>query len=217
MMTGLILILVAVSYITSLLLDFKFVSPYATVQEDLIYLSEHVLSQQISSIAWLVTAIVTAVSIPFYLNLFRKKLGALPYLNSLFMLGASAGFLMMALVGFDLYGQISGIVEDSMDQSVNQVKLVLLEKFRMEQLYRLIGSTCVGLWALGLGLTRFWIRRFPLVSTILLLVAGPALVFFNWYDPDHLSRTAAMAGIIVGVSIFCVRLINKGVFKRESV
>ena len=50
-----------------------------------------------------------------------------------------------------------------------------------------------------------------MISTVLLMISGPALVFFNWYDPDHIGHTAAMAGIIIGVSIFCVRLINKGI------
>ena len=72
-LTGLILILVAISFVTSLLLDFKFVSPYATLQEDLSYLSENDISQKISSIAWLVTALITALSIPFYFSIFRKK------------------------------------------------------------------------------------------------------------------------------------------------
>ena len=39
--TGLLIIGVAFSFIASLLLDFNFVSPYASLQEDLSYLSEH--------------------------------------------------------------------------------------------------------------------------------------------------------------------------------
>jgi hypothetical protein len=208
--TGLILILVAISYVASLLLDFKFVSPYATLQEDLSYLSENALSQKISSIAWLVTAIVTALSIPFYFALFRKKLKVMPYLNSLIMMTASAGFLMMSLVGLELHREISGMVAESLNQTGDQIHLLLLAQFKQEQFYRLIGSSFVGIWALGLSFTRFKVPRFPMVSTLLLMISGPALIFFNWYDPDHLGHTAAMTGIIIGVSIFCVRLINKG-------
>ncbi len=206
------MILVTISYITSLLLDFKFVSPYATLQEDLTYLAEHIRNQKISSIAWLGTAVVTALAIPFYITLFRKKLRLLSYLNGLLMLAASTGFLLMSLVGLDLFHDISGIVDESIAQSGDELKLQLLNQFRKEQLYRLMGSSCVGIWALGLSLTRFRIPRFPMVSTILLMISGPALVFFNWYDPDHIGRTGAMAGIIIGITIFCVRLINKGIF-----
>lgn len=205
------LILVAVSYVTSLLLDFRFVSPYATLQEDLIYLSENALGQKISSIAWLVSALVSALAIPFYITLFRKKTSFLSYLNSLLMLGASAGFLMMALVGLELHREISGMVAENISQTGDQLHLQLLEQFRREQFYRLIGSSCVGAWALGLSLSRIKVKRFPMVSTLILIISGPALVFFNWYDSDHLGHTAAMAGIIIGVSIFCVRLINKGI------
>ena len=43
---GLITLLAAFSYVASLLLDFNFVSPYATIQEDLTYLSNHLQNKQ---------------------------------------------------------------------------------------------------------------------------------------------------------------------------
>jgi hypothetical protein len=45
---------------------------------------------------------------------------------------------------------------------------------------------------------------------ILLMLCGPTMIFFNWYDPENLIRTAAMAGNLIGVSVFSVRIINKG-------
>ena len=117
----------------------------------------------------------------------------------------------MALVGLELHGEISGLVAENISQTGDQLHLQLLEQFRREQFYRLIGSSCVGAWALCLSLSRIKVKRFPMVSTLILIISGPALVFFNWYDSDHLGHTAAMAGIIIGVSIFCVRLINKGI------
>jgi hypothetical protein len=208
--TGLLLILLATSYVASLLLDFKFVSPYATLQEDLSYLTEHILSQKLSSLAWLITALTTALTAPFYFFLFRKKLKMIPYLNTLFMLCASTGFLLMSLSGLGLHREISGLLTESIELSGDQMKLQLLDQFRKEQFYRLVGSSFVGAWSLGLSLSRFRIPRFPLVSSILLMISGPALIFFNWYEPEHLGHTGAMAGIIVGVAVFCVRLINKG-------
>lgn len=216
MFTGLLLILVAFSYVASLLLDFKFVSPYATLQEDLVYLSEHTQTQMISSYAWLATAVITLIAIPFYIIVFRKSLKVLSYLNGLFMVAASAGFLMMARMGMDLQQDMVVILGEGFEQAGDQVKLSLLDQFRQEQFYRRLGSSCVGLFAIGLSLTRLRHRRFPLLSMILLLVSGPALIFFNWYDPDHLARTGAMAGIIVGVVIFSVRLINKGLLVNSK-
>ena len=210
--TGLMLILVAASYVTALLLDFRFMSPYATLQEDLSYLSENTLSQKISSIAWLVTAIITALSIPFFFSLLRRKMKFLPYLNAIIMMGGSVGFLMMALVGLELHMDISRVEAESIDQAGDQLNLLLLGQFRREQFFRLVGSSCLGAWALGLSLTRFRVPRFPMVSMLLLMVSGPALVFFNWYDPDHIGRTGAIAGVIIGITIFCVRLINKGIY-----
>jgi hypothetical protein len=36
------------------------------------------------------------------------------------------------------------------------------------------------------------------------------MIYFNWTEPDHLIRTIAMTGIVIGMTIFSVRLINKG-------
>ena len=214
MFTGLLLILVVFSYITSLLLDFKFVSPYATLQEDLAYLSDHTRNQKISSFAWLATALTTLTAIPFYIIAFRKHIRVLSYLNGLLMVAASAGFLMMAKMGLHLQQDMVVILGEGFEQAGDHVKLSLLDQFSQEQLYRRLGSSCVGLFAVGLSLTKFRLERFPLFSTILLLISGPVLIFFNWYDPDHLARTGAMAGIVIGVMVFCVRLINKGLSPR---
>ena len=208
--TGLFLILVAFSYVASLLLDFKFVSPDGTVQEDLSYLSEHVQNQLISSIAWGVTALMTLLAIPFYLAVFRKVFRILTYLNILFLLGAAAGFFLMAMAGYDLHNGMVRLMGEGFDLNDEQVTLTLLDLFRHEQLVRLLGSSCVGLFTMGLGVTRFRVRSFPVTSSILMMVSGPAMIFFNWYDPDHLARTGAMTGIIVGIVVLSVRLINKG-------
>lgn len=214
--TGLIIILVAFSYIASLLLDFNFLSPDTTLQEDLAYLSEHIHNQKISSWSWLATALVTLVAIPLYVFIHQKRLRSLHYINGLFMLGASAGFILMGKVGLELHQSMVQILGEGIEQANEQMKLSLLDQFRQEQLYRRLGSSCVGLFALGLSLTKFRLGRFPLFSTGLLLISGPVLIFFNWYDPDHLARTGAMAGIMIGAVVFSVRLINKGLGDKES-
>ena len=204
------MILVAFSFVTSLLLDFTFVSPYATLQEDLAYFSDHISNQKISSWSWLITALLTFVTIPLYVALFSSRLKMLHYMNGLFMLGATAGFLVMGLMGLELHQTMLTGLGNGMEGADEQMTFALLEQFSDEQFYRRIGSSFVGLFALGLGLTRTRLGNFPLFSTILLVLSGPVLIFFNWYDPEHLARTFAMAGIIIGVTAFCVRLINRG-------
>jgi hypothetical protein len=208
--TGLIVILLAFSYITSLLLDFKFVSMEGSQQEDLAYLSEQMQSQMVSSYSWLATSLMTLITIPFYIAVFRKRMKLLSYINGLLMLGASAGFLLMATTGLDLYHNMLRILDQGFELTNEKVRLTLFDQFAQEQFYRHIGSSCVGLLAVGLSLSRFKIARFPFTSVVLLLLSGPLLIFFNWTDPDHLARTVAMAGIIIGIAILCVRMINKG-------
>ena len=207
---GLVLILAALSYVTSLLLDFDFVSPYATLQEDLSYLSNHLQNQQISIWSWLITAMITFVSIPFYLLLFHKRLRVLPYVNALWMLGASVGFVLMGISGLELFHELTGGLLTSNERSDEQVWIHLLSIYQDELIYRRIGSSFVGMFAFGLGLTRFKIKRFPFVAMVLLMISGPTMIFFNWYDPEHLIRTGAMAGILIGIATFSVRIINKG-------
>jgi hypothetical protein len=207
---GLITLLAAFSYVASLLLDFNFVSPYATLQEDLLYLSNHLQNHQISVWAWLITAFMTFVSIPFYLLLFHKKIKVLPYLNALMLLGASLGFLMMGLTGLGLFHDLTTVVQKGIELADEQTRLDLLSMFNDEQFYRRVGSSFLGTFVFGLGLTKFWLKRYPLVSSILLFLSGPTMIYFNWTDPEHIIRTAAMAGIVIGMTIFCVRLINKG-------
>lgn len=207
---GLITLLAAFSYVASLLLDFNFVSPYATIQEDLAYLSNHLQNQQISVWSWLITAFMTFVAIPFYLLLFHKRIKVLPYVNTLMLFGASVGFLMMGLTGLGLFHDLNTAVQKGIELADEQTRLELLTLFHDEQFYRRVGSSFLGTFVFGLGLTKFWIKRYPIVSSILLFMSGPTMIYFNWTDPEHIIRTAAMAGIVVGMTIFCVRLINKG-------
>lgn len=213
--TGFIILFASFSFLASLLFDFNFLSPDGTLQEDLTYLSEHTMNKKISVCSWMATALLTLAAIPFYLVLFYRKLRTLHYLNALFMLMASAGFLLMANLGLELHHNMLYILGEGLDKANDQMKLSLLEQFSQEQFYRKIGSSCVGLFAIGLGMTRFRIKRFPILSSILLIISGPAMIFLNWYDPGHLIRTGAMAGIMIGVVIFCVRLINQGLSENR--
>lgn len=208
--TGLLIIGVAFSFIASLLLDFNFVSPYATVQEDLSYLSEHTDNQKISSYLWMGSAAMILLSVPFFLFTFHKRLKWLHYLNALIMAAASASFFIMSVKGLELHETLNRLLAEGFDQADEATRLLLLDMYREEQFYRYIGSSLIGLFAIGLGLTRIGVTRFPMFATILLLLCAPVLIFFNWYQPDHLARTVAMAGVMIGVVIFSVRLINKG-------
>lgn len=209
-LAGLAIILSVFSYITSLLLDFNFLSPYTTLQEDLNYLANHLKNQEISSWAWLATSLITFLSIPPYILLFHKRTRALQYVNALWLLGAAAGFLMMGIAGLELHRELSGELLTGLEEADEQEWIRLLGLYQDELFYRRVGSSFIGAFAFGLGLTRIKVKRFPFISMLLLMISGPVMIFFNWHDPEHLLRTAAMAGILIGISIFSVRIINKG-------
>lgn len=210
-LAGLIIILASFTYTASLLLDFNFMSPYTTLEEDLSYLANNLTSLQISIWAWLATSAVTFLAIPPFLMLFHKRLRWLHYVNALLLLGASAGFLLMGLSGLQLHQDLTlGSLSVGLEQADEQTWIRLLSLYQDELLYRRIGSSFVGVFAVGLGITRFQLSRFPTLSTVLLMICGPTMIYYNWTDPEHLIRTVAMAGIMIGVVIFSVRVINKG-------
>ncbi len=137
-------------------------------------------------------------------------------MNAIWLLGAAAGFLMMGLAGIELYQELARGMDSSLQGTDEQVWINLLAQFQNEQFYRRIGSSFIGLFAIGLALTRFKMRRVPIFATVLLIICGPTMIFFNWHDPEHLIRTAAMAGIVIGVTTFSVRLINKGLKENRT-
>lgn len=208
--TGLLIIGVAFSFIASLTLDFNFVSPYATLQEDLTYLTEHSADQKISALLWMVSAAMILLTVPFFLSTFHKRLKWLHYFNALVMVAASASFFIMSLKGLELHETLTRWLADGFDQADDATRLLLLDMYSAEQYYRYIGSSLIGLFAIGLGLTRIGVPRFPAFASVLLLISAPVLIFFNWYEPDHLARTVALSCVMIGMVIFAVRLINKG-------
>ncbi len=209
-LTGFIIILAAFSFMASLLIDFRFISPYGTTGEDLSFLFEHTQNQLASAVSWLVTALITLLAMPFYLTVFHRKTIILSYLNAILVLGASVGFVMMGIAGLQLHHAMLETMANEELMNDEQTRIAILYIFRDQQLYRHIGSSFLGVFAFGLSLTRFRVRRFPFFSALLLFASGPVLVFFSWYDPEHVIRTAAMAGMLVGILIFSSRLINKG-------
>jgi len=205
------IILAAFSYMGALLLDFNFVTPYTTLEEDLSYLANNLTSQQISIWAWLGTSAITFLAIPPFLMLFHKRLRSLQYVNAFLLLGATAGFLLMGITGLKLHQELTlGSMAMGLENADEQTLIRLLGLYQDELFFRRVGSSFVGAFAFGLALTRFKLRRFPLTSMILLILCGPTMIYFNWYDPENLIRTAAMAGILIGVAVFSVRIINKG-------
>ena len=87
----------------------------------------------------------------------------------------------MGLVGLELHQTMVQSFGEGFEHVDELMKLDLLERFREEQFYRHIGSSFVGLFAIGLGLSKFRLGRFPLFSMILLMLSGPTLIFFNWH------------------------------------
>jgi len=207
---GLLLILISFSFVASLLLDFTFVSAFASPREDLSYLSENVSRQFYSTLSWFITAVLIALVIPFYLMVFKGRLRIFHYINALIMLVAVLAFVLMSQQGLILYREMEALLGMGLEQADEASRISLLNHYQQAQWFRHLASSAVGIWALGLGASRIKVRRIPLMASLLYFLSPPLLIYFNWTDPDHLLRTAAMTGIVVGTLIFSVRLVNRG-------
>ncbi|MEZ5070149.1 MAG: hypothetical protein R2751_04050 [Bacteroidales bacterium] len=207
---GIVFLFASFAFLASLLMDFNFVSPYSTMGEDLSYLAEHSQNQALSSLAWLSAGGFTLLSLPLYLWVFRRHQRFLPFINGLFLLGAAAGFLWMGKLGLDMHRGLLLWPEQGVEFLDETTRLHLFEQYHEFQWYRAVSGSGIGAFVFLLGWSRIRIKGFPAFSVPLMILAGPALIFFNWYDPDHLGKTVAMAGVLLAVVVLSVRMINKG-------
>ena len=214
--TGLIILITAFSFIASILLDFNFVTPYSTLSEDLTYLFDQYNSQRISSYSWIVTSVLTLISAPLYLLIFRRRLRVLQYIAVVFLLVAAAGFFVLGYLGLEFSESVGLALSAGEVLPENVEHLKLLADFREEQLYKVWASSSLGAFVFLIGFSKIKVRLFPIVSSIFFLSGGPLLIFFNWYDRDHFIRTAAMAMIAAGMILFCMKLIYSGLSPRIS-
>lgn len=211
---GFIILLTSFAFLGSILIDFNFVSPDTTLNEDVNFLLEHSQSQTISAFAWIATAVLTIISVPFYILTFHKRLKFYHIVISLLIVAAAAGFFLTGWLGLQFSDSINIAVSGGDGGITDGTIINMLDNFSEEQYYKRIASSCIGLFVILLAFTRFRVKTFPVISSIFFILAGPVLIFYNWYDPDHILRTSAMATIATGMIIFCIKLIYSGLSPR---
>lgn len=207
---GLFFILVVVGYLATLLFDFEFISPYTSMEEDLQYLVNNPGNSRTSTWLWLGTSGLTFLAAPLLFMALHRRLIWLHYLDCLLLLTAAGSFLMMGLTGFHLQSEIEQLGGAAVQEAGEEVQIQLLALFKQEQDWRYIGSSFLGLFAVCMAFSRIKLKNFPLLTSVLLILSGPVLIYFNWTDTEHVLRTAAMTGILIGIGTFSVRLINRG-------
>lgn len=207
---GLIFLLAVAVFIAALIADFQFISPYTTLEEDLQYLINNPEGSMLSTWFWLASGVATFFSAPLIFLVFNTHSRVLAWFSGLLVLAASACFLMMGIEGFHLQEEIRQLAGSDLGTMAEDSKFKLLSSFRQEQLWRFAGSSGLGAFAFMAGLSRIRIQAFPIMASVLLIICGPALIYFNWTDPDHVLRTAALTGVLVGISVFSLRLVNRG-------
>ncbi|MBN1133017.1 MAG: hypothetical protein JXR52_12850 [Bacteroidales bacterium] len=208
--TGFLVLLTTFGFIVAILLDFNFVSPYATLNEDLSFLMDHYNTQRISSYAWLSAAVLTFITIPFYQLTFKGRLKFLHHIATIFILAAGIGFFLSGWLGLKFSDSVNSILANNLSLTEEHVRLQLLGEFHEKQYFKRMAGISLGGLAILLGLTRFWVKRFPLLSSFLLILAGPVLIYYNWNESDHILRTTAIAAIAAGIIVFCIKLICSG-------
>ncbi len=205
-LTGIILILATLSLLISYLLNFEYISPEHSIEEDMNFLLESTIPQRISSIAWMTTALITLSLLPFYLITFYRFHRVAHIINGLLITIMATVFFRAALAGLSIVNIVESFPENEGIQSVNQVLSLIKDTILLIQ----IGVTVFGGYVFILSISRFRKARIPLFGTILLILSGPVLIVFIWMNPEHLILTSAMAVASIGLFITGTKLVNKG-------
>ncbi len=205
-LTGIFLILATLSVLISYLLNFEYISPEHSIEEDMNFLLESTRPQRISSIAWMITAIFSLFLLPFYLITFYRFHRVIHIVNGLLITIMATVFFRTALAGLSIANIIESFPENEGIQSVNQVLSLIKDTILLIQ----IGLTAFGGYVLILSISRFKKAKIPLFGTILLLLSGPVLIVFIWLNPEHLILTSAIATASIGLLITGNKIVNKG-------
>lgn len=205
-LTGIILILATLSILISYLLNFEYISPEHSIEEDMNFLLESTIPQRISSIAWMITALFTLSLLPFYLITFYRFHRITHIINGLMITIMATVFFRTALAGLSIANIVESFPENESIQSVNQVLSLIKDTILLIQ----TGITVFGGYVFILSISRFKKAMIPLFGTILLFLSGPVLIVFIWMNPEHLILTSAMAAASIGLFISGTKLVNKG-------
>jgi len=205
-LTGIILILATLSLLISYVLNFEYISPEHSIEEDMSFLLESTRPQRISSVSWLITSIFSLFLLPFYLITFYRFHRVIHIVNGLLITVIASLFFRTALAGFSIANIVESFPENEGIQSVNQILSLIKDTILLIQ----IGLTTFGGYVFFLSISRFKNAGIPLFGTILLILSGPVLIVFIWMNPEHLLLTSAIAAATIGLLNAGVKLVNKG-------
>ncbi len=205
-LTGIIIVLAALSVVLSFLFNFEFTGPDHSLAEDLNNLADNTAQQRSSSISWMVTASLFVILLPFYLVIFYRDQPLIHILNSLVITGMAVAFFRASLAGFAVVEIIKALPADQPSQPDPQVLTYIRDMVMLTR----IGLTAYGSFVILLSISRFRKTRFNIFGRILLFLSGPLLVIFTWVDPEHVLFNTALAAASIGLFITGVNFVNKG-------
>lgn len=209
-LTGIILLLGALSFVFSYLFNFEFSSPDQSLGNDFMYLAENLTLQRSSSISWMVTASLFLALIPFYLMVFYRDQPLIHILNSLTLTFMALVIFRTSLAGFAIVKFVEGLSEAEIYVPNPQV----LTYIRDIQLLIKGGLIAFGFYAFLLSISRFRKTRINIFGRSLLLLSGPLLIAFTLLDTEHVLFNIALAVASIGLLITGVRLTNVGMVRR---
>ena len=208
--TGIFLILAVIGALFAMLSDFSIVTPNSTLQEDMSGLSDNIEGLRISTLVRLGCGVLLLLLLPFLMLTFSYHTKVYHYITGFLILLISAYYFLSAWAGFRMISFIRTLPTDFMAGTESEQETALLFSVRQIQNLIMVGRMTIGLFLILFAFSKIKAHRIPLFSTVLLLLSGPLIIFFSWYNPEQLILTIAMACAAIGVVVLGLRLINRG-------
>jgi len=207
--TGLLLILSVLSVLLAFLMNFDYTSPNASFEEDLDFLNDNLMIQQISAILWIIAGSVIFVLLPFYLILFLKFQKGMHIFNSLVIMATALSFFKLGITGIGIYNMSEAVATENVQEAPLIAETYLIN-IRQSLLLLKIGLSLFGAFATIFTISRFSEVKFPVIGSALTFLAAPVVITFTWLNQDHILMTSALAILLTGLLIIGSRLVNKG-------
>jgi len=209
-LTGVLLILLVSAMLLAMLSDFSFVTPYSTLQEDMSFLTDNIESLRISALIRLACGILSLILIPFFLKTFSYNTRVYHIVNGALIFLISAYYFTSVWMEFRLISLIGTMPADFRAGNESEFETLILLAVRNLKNLVMAGRMAIGAFLILFTFSRIKAKRIPLASSLMFILSGPSIIFFSWYDPEHIILTVAMAIGATGMMILGLRLINKG-------
>ncbi|HKK63704.1 MAG TPA: hypothetical protein VJ951_14160 [Bacteroidales bacterium] len=210
--TGIFITLSTIAFFLSFLLSFDFSMPEGTISDDIDFLLDNPGRLKLSGTLWLITGIINMFFIPVYLLFFHRFNIVMHLINSLLLTIVAFSFYSIGLLHFDIVRFALAGPDFSIDQDTYSME-ILLRAIREIKFFLQSGIASYATFATIISSSKYKNLKFPLLTNVVNLFAGPVIVVLTLLDQANLIMTTALAAMWIGMTNIGMHLVNWGLKK----